>query len=337
MSKTYKLKNPVWKQLGVSTDSKVNSAELVKLAKADFLVSKKPVYIHGNNKLEEVKGFSATYREDTGKPFAVVKSRYEVVQNHEVFDFFDNVVANSDEIKFETAGITDNGASLFMTVSLPDYIRIKNSDDVVKSYFVLTNSHDGSSAIRILFTPVRVVCWNTLQIALKRNHASVYFKHTTNVREKIEMASQAMGIYRDNFQAAQALYNKMAEVRMNEVETAKYIARIFLEESEYVAEQNKIVFTDQISVRKHNIVRDIDEYVYNGIGQNLNTTKGTLWGVYNGITGYFQNAKYDDTPADNLKQFNSNLFGANSGSMHKALALANDIITQGIDVLSFKS
>ena len=125
MNRIYSLHAPVWQDMGTTTDEVVTSKELVKLAKADYMVTKRAVYMKelnqdGTANDKEVKGYFATCREDTQVPFAVVKSKYEVVQNHEAFSFLDNLVSDVKDIKFETCGVYNGGASVYITLKLPD-------------------------------------------------------------------------------------------------------------------------------------------------------------------------------------------------------------------------
>lgn len=99
---------------------------------------------------------------------------YQVVQNTEVFSFFNGIVGNATDIKYETAGCLYDGQIVFVTAKLPEFIRV-GRDDLIEQYLMLTSSHDGTGSITITFTPVRVVCCNTLNAALKNNTNCIKF------------------------------------------------------------------------------------------------------------------------------------------------------------------
>ena len=96
---------------------------------------------------------------------------YEVVQNMDAFSFFDAIVGG-DGIQYETAGALGKGERIFITAKLPNYIKVGN-DDLIEQYLFLTTSHDGGGSITAAFTPVRIVCNNTLNAAL-RNHSDAF-------------------------------------------------------------------------------------------------------------------------------------------------------------------
>lgn len=91
---------------------------------------------------------------------------YQIVQNADAFAFFDAIVGGEDGILYETAGALGNGERIFITAKRPDYICVGNGDDITEKYIFLTTSHNGTGSITAAFTPVRIVCQNTLNAAL---------------------------------------------------------------------------------------------------------------------------------------------------------------------------
>jgi phage/plasmid-like protein (TIGR03299 family) len=124
------------------------------------------------------------------------------VQNEACAELLDLLVDTSGA-HFETAGSLRGGRQVFITLKLPDGIRVADIDDL-DLYLAVSTSHDGSMALRVDATPVRVVCANTQRLSLKRSVGHYTFRHTTNVKTKIHQARQAIGItyaYRDAFAA----------------------------------------------------------------------------------------------------------------------------------------
>ena len=132
----------------------------------------------------------------------VVGRDYTPVQNEACAELLDLLV-DASGAHFETAGSLRGGRRVFITLRLPDGIRVAGIDDL-DLYLALSTSHDGSTALRVDATPVRVVCANTQRLSLKRSVGHYTFRHTTNIKTKIAQARQAIGItyaYADAFTA----------------------------------------------------------------------------------------------------------------------------------------
>lgn len=131
-------------------------------------------------------------------------SGYTVIQNEEHADLL-NTLLDESGAHFETAGALGNGSTVFLTMKLPRELQIVGHEgvDVTKLYIVAQNSHDGSSAFRLLITPVRVVCANTLRAAFSQSMSSFSIRHTTNAKQNIQLAREALGMtwkYADEFE-----------------------------------------------------------------------------------------------------------------------------------------
>src|SRR3546814_16291285 len=159
--------------------------------KAVTLVAGKTGLVVGSQELH-VPNYYATMRTDTNTVLGVVGRDYEVVQNRDAFSFFDSIVGG-DGMMYETAGALGNGERIFITAKLPDYIRV-GGDDLIEKYLFLTTSHDGSGSITAAFTPIRIVCANTLNAAMHRNSNTIKIRHTSGAKERLEQATKLMGI-----------------------------------------------------------------------------------------------------------------------------------------------
>jgi len=106
--------------------------------------------------------------------------------------FFDAIVGG-DGIMYETAGALGKGERIFITAKLPDYIKVGN-DDLIEKYLFLTTSHDGTESITIAFTPVRIVCNNTLNAALGNCSNVLKIRHTSNAKAQLKEAHKVMGM-----------------------------------------------------------------------------------------------------------------------------------------------
>jgi phage/plasmid-like protein (TIGR03299 family) len=118
-----------------------------------------------------------TYRPDTDAILGdKLGAEYEVIQNVDAFSFFDSIVGG-DGIQYETAGALGKGERIFITAKLPNYIKVGN-DDLIEQYLFLTTSHDGFGSITAAFTPIRIVCANTLNAAMQSRNNSIKIRHT---------------------------------------------------------------------------------------------------------------------------------------------------------------
>ena len=196
---------PAWHGLGTVVKGAPNVREALRIAELDYEVSREPLYVSdGGEGALEVEGWSATVREDlaTDDPrriLGVVGSRYTVMQNADAFEIVDTIIG-SGSAEIESAGSLKGGRIVWLLARLPE--RLKVVDDELAQYLLLKNSHDGSGRIRIGFTPVRVVCWNTLSMALgglTAGETSIGVKHTRSAQEALKVSASVMGKSREYF------------------------------------------------------------------------------------------------------------------------------------------
>ena len=181
----FSVQQKAWHGLGQIVEQYPTSAEAIKHAGLDYEVVKSPLFTKGSDIIETVGGIEvgsselevpncfANIRTDNNTVLGVVGKDYHIVQNREAFSFFDAIVGGGEGILYETAGALGKGERIFITAKLPDYIRVGNGDDVTEKYIFLTTSHDGSGSITAAFTPIRIVCQNTLNASLRRDRKSV--------------------------------------------------------------------------------------------------------------------------------------------------------------------
>lgn len=284
-----------WHGLGTFVDKAMTSAEAIKLAGLDYHVAKSQAYVNIKGKFTKIPEKYATVRTDNGAVLGgMVGARYQPVQNVEVFDFFDAIVG-SNTAMFETAGALGAGEVIFVTAKLPSNIVLKKNgkEDVIEQYLFLKNSHDGSSAIICDFTPVRIVCNNTLQLALSGKSTNrVYIKHTNNAQERLREAHKIMGMIDKSSKEISLAFNKMVNVKVTDQKLKEYIAGVMSPRSEMISLAD---FDKFYSSKVIKLTDEIFEYAQSNVSQTIVTAEGTLFGAYNAITGYYQNMKeYDD-------------------------------------------
>lgn len=261
------------------------------------------------------------YRTDYNIPLGLVKERYEPVQNVDAFRFFDDAIGLNKAI-WQTAGFFGRGERIFVSAKLPDDILVHG--DKVDSYLVFTNSHDGSTGVKILFTPIRVVCQNTLNAAIRTSTNYISFRHTKNVHSNINMASEILGICSKQTAALNEYYNLLFKTKVDDRTAVDVFGDIVLTTDELtkikttghtveeVANHLYFALNDaEISTQKANVLSGMVDYYNMGIGQK--EIIGTGWGVYNAVSGYYSNVDNNE----GQKRMDTLLYGDRANKIAK--------------------
>jgi phage/plasmid-like protein (TIGR03299 family) len=291
----FSVKEKAWHGLGRIIDQYPTSAEALKFAGLDYEVIKEDLYTTSFNSEGQAMDFSkrvkthfATIRKDTGDILGIVGKDYQIVQNVEAFGFFDAIVGG-DGIQYETAGALGNGERIFITAKLPNYIKV-GKEDLIEQYLFLTTSHDGYGSITAAFTPIRVVCQNTLNSALKSHSNCIKIRHTTGAKERLEQAHKLMGITNTLSAQLETIFNRWSKVKISDPEVKKLIQQAMCPNKEVYS--NLVAGKDDaLSTAFKNICDNAFAYAMSNETQTMDTTRGTLFGAYNAVTGYFQNVR----------------------------------------------
>ena len=270
-------------------------------------------FINQGSYYEECPNAYATYRTDCNIPLGIVKERYTPVQNIEAFNFFDKAIGK-DKALWQTAGFFGNGERIFVSAKLPRNILVDG--DPVENYLVFTTSHDGSSGVKILFTPIRVICQNTLNAAIRTSTNYVSFRHTSSVHRNIDIADEILGICNNQINMLSEYYNEMKTIKLDDKQAKNVFGNIIFNENELANIANTGHTLDQIinknwsaiqdsgvSMRKVNAINAMTNYYFTGPGQR--ETLGNAWGVYGAVTGYYSNVDN----SEGIKRMDSILFG----------------------------
>jgi phage/plasmid-like protein (TIGR03299 family) len=324
------VKEKAWHGLGQVIEQYPTSAEALIQAGLNFDVVKRP-NIHplpsGVNIISENSYF--TFRTDTEAVLGDKIGRdYEVVQNTEAFSFFDSIVGGKDGVLYETAGALGQGEIIFITAKLPDYIRV-GRNDCIEKYLFLTSSHDGTGSINIAFTPVRVVCQNTLNAALRNQTNCIKIRHTASAADKLKEAYKMLGISNQLSVEMEAIYNRWSRVRISDPEVKKLIQLAMIPNRE-VYEKLKMGREQKLSSHFTSMVSSVFDYAMTSPTQQEDTTKGTLFGAYNAVTGYFQNVRNFKTEES---KFKSIMYGTGFDRAQTAFNLCNDFAKEGSGAL----
>jgi phage/plasmid-like protein (TIGR03299 family) len=216
---------------------------------------------------------------------ATVGKRYKPVQNEELFAFADNIHDADPACRWESAGSLKKGKVVFGTVEIPRTMVLdpQGANDETKLYLIVWTSHDGSVAVQAAVTPVRVVCQNTLNLAMRNAKQSFKIRHTQTAEGKIQIARETLGLtlgYFDEFEAqAKALFEtSVTDKKFHEIIRAIYPKPEKDTKGALTKWENKVVL--------------IDDLYFNSPTQT--NIKGTAWGVVNALTerlDYFRTAR----------------------------------------------
>lgn len=330
-----------WHGLGQMVETAMTAEEAIKLANLDYTVEKAPIYAGINSeipKIQEVPDVTedteeipdniilspfrdkvATYRTDTNEVLGIVGNRYEIVQNKDAFTFFDSIL-DSKEAIFETAGSLGKGEQIFVTAKLPDDILVKG--EAIEKYLILTNSHHGGSAVIAGFTNIRVVCENTLQAALSgKLDNKVSIRHINGAKDRLAEAHRVMGIASKYMDEVQDVFNAMSQKTLSDEEMKEFIEKIFTPKlTGTESEQLK----EELSTRTKNVVNSTLEFALSHPTQQTESTRGTVFGAYNSISGYYNYIKkYPNAEA----KFQSMQFGLANNRIKEAFTLAKNYLS----------
>jgi len=298
-----------WHGLGNSVDEGVNVNDAIVAAGLDWEV--------GLKDLQTVDGtpvsHRATYRKTDHSILGVVGPRYTPLQNRDAFDWFQPFL-DANECSIHTAGSLHSGQKVWVLAQLNrDNSEIVSGDEVSK-FILLSNSHDGTTAIRVGYTPIRVVCVNTLSYAHKHNDSKlIRIRHTRGSVDKLENVRDIMDNINAGFEATAEQYRFLASKSFNQKDIEKYVKVVL----------NIKGADEDIKTRTRNIMDEILTLV-EGPKQDAVGVRGTWWAAYNGFNEYLNYSKgrtvsnrldslwFGQNGVDNLKALNTAVEFANA-------------------------
>jgi len=218
-----------WHGLGNILENAPSIDEALIAANLNWKVALLPIFAQPNDAStpRPVHGHRAIQREDTGEIFTVVSNKYQLLQNDEAFEIFRPLVEDGS-ITLETAGSLKNGRKVWILAKITDTKDAEIRDgDVVKPYVMLSNSHDGTQAVRFGFTSIRVVCNNTLSWAVKDDGSKlIRVYHRGNVRDSLDLLRQSLDTAKAEFSLQADKYRRLANSNVNQDDLIKYIRAV---------------------------------------------------------------------------------------------------------------
>lgn len=208
-----------WHGLGTQVENAPTSADAIRYAGLDWQVLQKKVYTEDGTRID---GFYSNVRSSDNKPLGIVGSRYTIVQNIDAFKFTDTLLGEG--VTYETAGSLNEGKTVWMLAKLPNKYTILG--DKVDPYIVFTNTHDGSGAVKVAMTPVRVVCQNTLNMALSSAKRTWSARHLGSIEAKMNEAVETLQLANQYMEAVNNQFEDLYKIKLSDFEVRSIINKI---------------------------------------------------------------------------------------------------------------
>ncbi len=282
----FSVREKPWHGLGTIVMEAPTSAEALRLAGLDWMVVQEPVYTGYN---EMVKGYKANVRSSDRKVLGVVSDRYKVVQNTDAFSFTDELLGKG--VRYETAGSLQEGKKVWLLARLPrEYII---AGERISPYLVFSNTHDGSGSVKVAVTPVRVVCNNTLNLALDTAKRSFSMIHTGNIRDKMQEAKDTLFMAEQYMDSLGIEFEQLRRQKMTDAQVKEYIGLLLPMEEDATPVQSKNI----IRLRK-----DMEQRYYDA--PDLQKVGNNAYRFINAVSDF---ATHSD-PLRRTANYNENLF-----------------------------
>jgi phage/plasmid-like protein (TIGR03299 family) len=294
-----------WHGLGQELTQDASIETWKEEAGMNWKIEESPIIL-GNTQVQ-YEGKKALYRGDTNTPLSIVSERYQVVQPEQVIEFFRDLTEDLG-MKLNTAGCLFGGKRFWALADTGMAGKILGNDEV-KGKLLLTSSCDGVTATVAQFTSVRVVCNNTLSLALN-DKSSTKARVLHSQVFSPESIKQNLGLMADSWDNFMASITKLSEAEFSEKQAREFVTNLFMNGR-----------TEKLSTRTMNQVEQIVDLSYTGMGSEM--ARGTLWGTLNGVTEYFDH--HSNTRVADTALWNS-WYGGASNTKSRAFKEALELI-----------
>lgn len=253
----FSVREKPWHGLGTIVKEAPTSADAIRLAGLDWSVVQEPIYTNFNRVVE---GYRANVRSSDRKVLGVVSDRYKVVQNVDAFSFTDELLGKG--VRYETAGSLQEGKKVWLLARLPrEYII---AGERISPYLVFSNTHDGSGSVKVAITPVRVVCNNTLNLALGTAKRSFSMIHTGNIQDKIQEAKDTLFMAEEYMDCLGVEFEQLRRQKITDAQVKEYIELLLPMEKDPTPIQGKNI----IRLREDMMKRYYDAPDLQKVGNN---------------------------------------------------------------------
>jgi phage/plasmid-like protein (TIGR03299 family) len=205
-----------WHGLGTRVETALSSEEALKISGLNWTVTQCPIM---TSDFKSIPGYKANVRQTDDTVLGVVTDRYKVVQNYEAFAFTDSLLGEG--VKYETAGSLNGGRKIWLLAKLPDKYIMEG--ERIEPFLIFSNSHDATGSIKVAMTPIRVVCQNTLNMAItgaKRIWTTI---HVGNLSQKMEEAHNTLLLAENYMQNLGAEFSRLSKIKLSDSKVTEYI------------------------------------------------------------------------------------------------------------------
>lgn len=253
-----------WHGLGTCVEEAPTSADALHLAGLDWEVKQRNIQVCGGAKIDK---FKANIRSTDGTVLGVVSDRYRIVQNVDAFAFTDQLIGG--EVRYETAGSLQNGKKIWLLARLPE---TEICEDKIEPYVCFTNSHDGLGSVRVCMTPIRVVCNNTLNVALNNAQRSWSVQHVGDINGKLREARTCLEMANDYMDRLSEYADHMANATVTDEQVQEILNEMFP------------VTKDASTRMKNSAQKAKDEFMICYLRPDIAKFLNTAWGMVNAMS-----------------------------------------------------
>ena len=304
----FSVKEVPWHQLGKIIQNAPTIEAGIKLAGLDWKVRMEAMQLADGRKCQT----RAVIRETDNKILGEVGRIYTPLQNEKAFNFFQPFV-DSGEVTLETAGSLDGGKKIWVLAQLNRDPMEISPNDFVRKYLLLTNRHDGIASAMVGFSPIRVVCANTLAAAIgATDSALLRVRHTAKIEIALDKVREMVNVANQNFESTGEQYKAMVRMGVREADLKNYVRLVFY------PNVTKEEITERQQTRLDSLTQNITKLFETGFGSDLVGSRGTMWGLYNGVTQYLSHEANKDADS----RVNSLWFGNNKAVNARAMKVA---------------
>lgn len=282
-----------WHGLGVDVGVEPDSKHALIAAGLDWTVEKKDVIVPGCSSITDYK---ATVRSSDNTVLGIVTDRYKIVQNEDAFEFVDNIVDGSSTV-YSTAGSLRNGKTIWLLAKLPQKTIL---GDAVDQYLCFTNTHDGTGSVKVFMTPIRVVCNNTLNMAISSAKRSWYATHSGNIMGKMHEAHETLFRAEEYMKSLNNEAEDLVKKKFSDMQIAKMINELFPDPSDNMSDR-----------QKENILEAKKKFIMCYNMNDLANFKGTGWAFVNAASDYMTHQSVINRSTYNESRFTKVLAGNN--------------------------
>jgi phage/plasmid-like protein (TIGR03299 family) len=301
--------------LGTRLADPATSAEAMAAAGLGFTVRLDEMYT-GDGRVVPMS--RAITREDTGVVLGTVGNWWKPIQNVEAFEFLDGLVADGS-VRYHTAGALGRGERVWMLAKLPGEVRVGKTADVTEKYLLLSNTH-GYGTLKAFWTPIRVVCQNTLAAAStsKAVRDGVRIRHTGEITEKLDEARHVLGLAEAYYAKLQERVDRFAAVKLASSGLADYVNTVFPEPEEGERTERKV---EHVRKARESVTRLFET----GRGADIPGVARSLWVAYNAVVEHVNHAELKPAKNKSLERARENRLASawfGQGAELKARAFA---------------